>query len=228
MGTTTPTYTQMILRPWHVRVSGGADGSIDPPVIDPPVIDPPVIDPPTGDEPLGEAGKRALEAERRDRKAAEARAAQLERDLAEARKGQMTAEEKAIADAKDAGRAEALAAVNARLIAAEVKAAATGKVVDPSIVSSLIDLSTFQVDASGNVDGKAITSAIDALLADRPYLAAVPSKPPVPGAGDGGPKGSPAQGQLTQADLVRMRREGRDDDIAKAFRDGRFKDLQGA
>lgn len=220
-----PTYTQMTLRPWGATVSGGADG--DPPT-DPPA--PPPADPPAppADEPLGDAGKRALEAERLARKAAERDKAKLEAEVAELRKGQMSAEEKAIADAKDAGRAEALAAVNARLVAAEVKAAAVGKVADPALVPKLIDLSTFAPDADGNVDGKAITSAIDALLAEHPYLAAVPSKPPVPGSGDAGPKGSPNPGQLTQADLVRMRREGREDDIAQAFREGRFKEIMGA
>ena len=205
----------------------------DPALQIPPVVDPPTPPPappaPPADEVLGEAGKRALEAERAAHKAERTARLALEARLADLEKAQMTDSEKAIAAAREEGKKEALAAVNSRLMASEVRVAAAGKLANPELAAKLLDLSTFAVDESGNVDGKAITSAIDVLLAENPYLAAVPSRPGVPGSGDGGPKpGSSPQGQLTQADLTRLRREGRDDEIAKAFREGRLKDLQGA
>lgn len=144
---------------------------------------PPEKDPKNEDpEGLGEAGLRALRAERNRADAAErARlAAEAERD--ELRKKNQTAEEKAIDDAKKAGRDEATLEANRRITRSEIKAAAGGKLQDPEDAAAMLgDLDRFIV--KGEVDSKAITSAIDELVKAKPYLAAAGKARPLPGGG---------------------------------------------
>lgn len=149
------------------------------------------------DEPLGDAGKRALESERELRKDAEARAKAAERAQREATSDR----EKAIADAKAEARREILDEANGRLLRAEVKAAAAGKFANPEVAVKLLDLSLFKVADDGSVDTKAITAAIDTLLADEPYLAAKVTAPS--GSADGGRKGEPAPSKLDMNSLIR-------------------------
>ena len=133
-------------------------------------------------EGLGEAGLKALRAERNRADAAErARlAAEAERD--ELRKKNQTAEEKAIDDAKKAGRDEATLEANRRITRSEIKAAAGGKLQDPEDAAAMLgDLDRFIV--KGEVDSKAITSAIDELVKAKPYLAAAGKARPLPGGG---------------------------------------------
>ena len=133
-------------------------------------------------EGLGEAGLKALRAERARADAAErARlAAEAERD--ELRTKNQTAEEKAIDAAKKAGREEATLEANRRIARSEIKAAAGGKLQDPEDAASFLgDLDRFIV--KGEVDSKAITSAIDELVKAKPYLAAAGKGRPLPGGG---------------------------------------------
>lgn len=146
---------------------------------------PPKADPPKNEDPegLGEAGLRALRAERARADAAErARlAAEAERD--ELRTKNQTAEEKAIEAAKKAGRDEATLEANRRIARSEIKAAAGGKLQDAEDAASFLgDIDRFIV--KGEVDSKAITSAIDELVKAKPYLAAAGNKArPLPGGG---------------------------------------------
>ena len=133
-------------------------------------------------EGLGEAGLKALRAERARADAAErARlAAEAERD--ELRTKNQTAEEKAIDAAKKAGREEATLEANRRIARSEIKAAAGGKLQDAEDAASFLgDLDRFIV--KGEVDSKAITSAIDELVKAKPYLAAAGKARPLPGGG---------------------------------------------
>ena len=133
-------------------------------------------------EGLGEAGLKALRAERNRADAAErARlAAEAERD--ELRTKNQTAEEKAIEAAKNAGREEATLEANRRIARSEIKAAAGGKLQDAEDAASFLgDLDRFIV--KGEVDSKAITSAIDELVKAKPYLAAAGKARPLPGGG---------------------------------------------
>lgn len=134
---------------------------------------------------LGDAGKRALEAERRARKEADDARKKAEDELAEIRKGQMSESEKAIEEARTAGRDEATSAANERVIRSEVRAAAAGKLEDPADAVKFLDLGKFKVGDDGNVDEAAITSAIDELVKDKPYLAA---RRGPGGTADGGPR----------------------------------------
>jgi hypothetical protein len=124
-----------------------------------------------GGDGLGEGGIAALRAERDARSTAE-----RERDEAKARLEALenehaTDSDKALKKARDEGAAEATLAANRRIVRSEVKAAAGGKLADPGDAAGLLgDLDRFIV--KGDVDDKAISSAIDDLVKAKPYLAA--------------------------------------------------------
>lgn len=135
------------------------------------------------DDKLGEGGKKALQSERDARKAAEARVAELEAKLS--RKPKPDAGKGEGGDGKDKGgqapdaeaikrelREELAAESNARLIRAEVKAAAAGKLADPTDAARYIDLTAIKIGANGDPDAKQIKKAIEDLLKERPYLGA--------------------------------------------------------
>jgi hypothetical protein len=90
---------------------------------------------------------------------------------------------------------EALAAANARILKAEVRAAAAGKLNDPTDALAHIDLTSFEVGEDGDVDSDAIGSAISDLISKKPYLAAQGGR--FQGSADGGArndtKKSPAE-----------------------------------
>ncbi len=117
--------------------------------------------PPTGQQTatadLGDAGKRALDEERRARRKAE-------KELADLRKAAMSEQERAIAEAKSSALAEANKAAAPRLVRAEFKAAAAGKVDKETLDAYLedVDLSKF-VNDDGEPDVKAIEARIKRL-----------------------------------------------------------------
>jgi len=143
--------------------------------------------PATGDDDgaaaLGDAGKQALDrmkAERDEARKEAKRVTALEAELQKVRDANATDAEKAINAAKAEGAAEATTRANERILRAEVRAIATGKLADPSDALNMIDLTDFKVNDDGEVDAKAVAKAIDELLAAKPYLAAE-SGPRVPG-----------------------------------------------
>lgn len=165
-----------------------------------PPADPPAGTPPTGDDDgLGEAGKRALEAERSSRRAAENRAKELEKELTKFRESSMSEQEKAIAAAKREAMTEAGAAFNRRLVQAEVRAVAAGKLADPEDAVRFLDLDEFAVGDDGEVDKKAITKKLDELVKAKPYLAAGATRPT--GDADQGARGGSAGSSMN--DLIR-------------------------
>lgn len=201
---------------------------IVPPVVDPP---PPAIDPPppAADPPLGPEGEKALQAWKDRAKAAEAdakRTKALEDELAALRAEQMTEQEKAIAaarqEAADGAKAEVLGTVNAKLFAAELKAAAKSdiatadgkhvRLTDPSLLADsevalrLLGLGEIPVTESGDIDTEAISTAVAALVAAKPYLAA--SATPPAGAADQGARTPPA---LKDLDAQIAEAEGKGD-----------------
>lgn len=131
---------------------------------------------------------------------------------------QKTEAEKAVEAARLEGRSEALSAANDRLLRAEVKAAAAGKLSDPADAVRMLDLSSFKVGDDGEIDSGAIGAAIEDLVRSKPYLAAQPQG--FQGSGDngsrGGKPGGPAQitsraelRKMTPAEIVKARKEGR-------------------
>lgn len=169
----------------------------NPPVEPAEPIDPPAdLEPPaTGDEELGDAGKKALDAWKQRAKVAE----QAEKTA----KAELAKRDAAVDDASTA-REAAIRVANERVQRSELKAAAKGRLVDPSEALLNIDPTQFAVDANGDVDSDALNEAINQLLVKKPYLAA-PSNP-FKGGGDGGatppPKPADSVEQVAAARLA--------------------------
>ena len=164
---------------------------------DPPAADPPAEDPPAD---LGDAGKRALDAERTARKEAERLAREATAELDRLRLEQLPDNERLIAEARDEARSEALASVNSRLLAAELRAATAGRLADPSLLADpevavrLLGLSEVPVTDTGDIDSEAISDAVASFLEAKPYLAVSATQPA--GNADQGARRSPQSKDL--------------------------------
>lgn len=168
------------------------------------------------DEPLGEPGKAALKAERARAAKAEKELKKL-RDEAAAREAEaMSESEKAIAAAKAEGVSEATAAANRRIVRSEVKALAAKKLNDPADAVAMLDLDQFEVDGDGEVDEEAITAALDALVAAKPYLAASP-RPGGAGDADAGAR-TPPPGAGTLDDQIKDAEKAGDMALARKLK----------
>ena len=184
---------------------------------------------PEGAEQLGDPGKKALDTMKGKLKAERERRRSLEAQLAERDKpadGDQPDPDALVRQAE----ATALARVNERLVKAEVRAAAAGKLADPADAHRFLDLSQFEVDADGNVDADEVAEAIDDLLTSKPYLAAQggSTKPRFQGTADSGArKGNARPTQLTEADVKRLSAAGNHAEIVKAQNEGRLADYLG-
>jgi hypothetical protein len=171
---------------------------------------------------LGDAGKKALAEERKARREAARKLKAAEAELADlkAKAAAGAQQDQAQQDAEKARRdaeAAANAKANARILAAEVKAAAAGKLADPSDAARYLDMSEFEVGDDGTVDSGAIAEAISELIKSKPYLAAKATG--FQGSGDGGARtGGSKPAQLGAADLKTMTAP----QIAQARREGRL------
>lgn len=143
-----------------------------------------------GDDGLSDAGKRAVAEERRARIAAERAAKAAADELTALKASTATDAEKALTKAREEGKAEALKDANARLLKAEIKSAAAGKLADPNDAVRLLDPDDF-TDKDGEVDDTKLKKAIADLLKAKPYLA---GKPAGSGDGGGGPRGKGSEG----------------------------------
>lgn len=167
------------------------DPTVDPaaPAADPttdPVTDPAVGD---GDEPLGPAGVKALEAMKAERAELKRQKQELQAELDAARLAQMDDQERAIEEARNAGRQEANASVQAKLFAAELKAAAASQLSEqalkdllasPDVAKTLLGLGEIPVTSDGDIDSEAISQAVASYVEERPYLAASATRTPGP------------------------------------------------
>lgn len=176
-----------------------ADPPPDPPA-DPPA---PPADPPAPPE-LGDPGKKALDEERTARKAAEKLARDTQAELDKLKTESLPDHEKAVKEAADAARADALLQVHSKLFAAEVKAAAAGKVADPDLFADpevarrLLGLDEIPVTSEGDIDSEAISEAVVRMLEAKPYLAsATPPGAAPPDLGQGA-RGAPSPKSLDQ------------------------------
>jgi hypothetical protein len=143
--------------------------------------------------------------------------------LAEASKTELEKAQEAAAkaDAK-------VQAANNRAVKAEVKALAAGEFADPDDAAAFLSSGDY-LTADGEVDAARIRTDLADLLARKPHLAKpqgnrVPAPNPAQGSSANGPA---APGQLTKADLQRMHKEGRHEEIAAARAEGRFDQLLG-
>jgi membrane protein involved in colicin uptake len=174
---------------------------------------------------LAEAGRKALAAERKARRDAERARKAAEKELADLKAAQQAkkdGDDAAAAADKTRRDAEtaALAKANARILAAEVKAAAAGKLADPADAARYLDMAEFEVGDDGSVDAEAITEAISVLIQAKPYLAAKAQG--FQGGGDGGARtGGSKPRQVTDAELKTMTPA----QIVKAQQEGRLANL---
>lgn len=189
-----------------------------------------------GADQLGDAGKKALDRMKQQVKTtrselAEYRklglsAADLQTLIAKSQEDSAKAEQ---ARLRQEAESAALSKANERLIKAEVKAAAAGKLANPAIALRLLDLSDFDVNDDGEVDSDAISAAIDELLKNEPYLGVTQGEPKrFQGTGDGGARGEAGgKPQLTEADVKQLYKERRYTEIDAARRDGRLDKVLG-
>ncbi|WP_435107799.1 hypothetical protein [Nocardiopsis synnemataformans] len=166
---------------------------------------------PEGADQLGDAGKKALDATKAKWKAERDKRREVERQLAEA-----TA--KKDGDGPDpavAAEQAAMAKANSRIVRAEVRAAAAGKLADPKDALSFLDLDGFEVGDDGEVDADEIADAIADLIARKPYLAAdAQPRKRFQGGGDGG-QGRGSQAKSIDAQIREAEAKG---DIATSVR----------
>lgn len=201
----------------------GATPPSDPPA-DPPAdpSTPPAADPP-GSEALGDAGKKALDAMKAERKAArDAAAAEKARaDALQAKLDGKEAEHQAEQEKRETEKA-ALAKANQRILRSEIKAAAKGVLADPADAYKFLDLDSFEVGEDGEVDDAAITAALTELVSTKPYLAAQGGR--FQGSADGGARNDATKAaQLTRSDLNGMTPQ----QIEAARKEGRLNDVLG-
>ena len=214
-------------------VSGGSDDGTPPtdPPAPPPEADPPAPGDPGYPDGLGDAGKKALDAERAARRAADqaakdaaAKLKAAQDEIARRDAEGLSDAEKAIAEARkeaaDKAREEVTGEYEQRLLDARVLAKAAGKLADATDATRLIDLTGLERDTDGQVSDKTIDAAIASLVKNKPYLAT--GATPGPGSGDGGARGG-RPNQLTQADLKTMTSE----QIVEAKAKGQLDDLLG-
>lgn len=168
---------------------------------------------PEGADQLGDAGKKALDATKAKWKAERDKRRALERQLAEATKkpdGDEPDPEQIRADAEKAATAKA----NGRIVRAELKAAAAGRLADASDALAFIDTDQFEVDDDGEVDADEIADAITDLLKRKPHLAAGAGRR-FQGGGDGGKGRQSAQPKPLDAQIREAEAKG---DLSTAIR----------
>lgn len=130
--------------------------------------------------------------------------ARLEKFENESKSEAEKARDQAVREAEERVRNEMSQATNERLVKASVRVAAAGKLADAEDAVRFLDLGSFKVNNEGEVDDKAIASAIDSLIKEKPYLAAKATKPHGDidqGArgGGGDEKVTPGVGRLSRA-----------------------------
>lgn len=197
---------------------GGQSTAAEPTTQAPAEVAPESEDPTPGEEHLGDPGKRALDRMKAEKRAAEQRAREIERELA-ALKAKLEGREAEFAAEQERRRieAEALAKADQRILKAEVKAAAAGVLNDPADALHYIDLTQFEVGEDGEVDADAIKAAVESLAKSKPYLAAQ---------GAGTVFESPSAHREHVAQITRDQLKGMTpEQIVQAKREGRLKDL---
>lgn len=153
--------------------------------------------------PTAEDVKKLKEALAKERSANKLTTKELATMKAERDAQNKTPEEQQIEAARREGETAAEKRANERLVKAELRSAAKGKLTNVADALVFIDLSSIEVGDDGEVDADALETAIDNLLTERPYLGTTPTKRFGGGVDQGGGK-SGAPKQLTRAELATM------------------------
>lgn len=169
-----------------------------------------------GGEQLGAAGLAALRAERaakaqaeRDLQAARAELEKAQELIEAAKKAAQTDEERRIAEAVEAATKTAreelsaahkaeLAQSYAKLVEARLVAAAAGRLTNPADAAAFVKIDLLERDAQGEVADSVLKAAVEALVVERPYLAA---KAGSNGSADGGQRRDAAPNFKDRAQL---------------------------
>lgn len=180
---------------------------------------------PAGAEALGDPGKKALDLMKTQRNDYKRQLRELKAEV-EALKAPKAPEGEApdVDAIKAAATKEATAKANTRIVRAEIRAAAAGKLADPTDAALYLDLDQFEVDENGDVDSEEIAEAIADLIKRKPHLAGTATGNRFQGSADNGARqGKAKASQLTQADLKKMTSQA----IVAAKAEGRLNDLLG-
>ena len=159
--------------------------------------------------------KRALVAERKAHREAEAARKAASTELEQLRQASMSEAEKAIEAARREGETAAETRLRDRLVAAEVRALASAQSIDPDLVAQLIPRDALKWSGD-DLDRESVEKAIAKVLAAKPYLAASAGAPPAVPQVPAGARGTPSTGSITRADLARMTPE----QITEAYKRG--------
>jgi len=166
-----------------------------------------------------------LERKLTDARKAVERVNALEADLA-----RLQGKESEYAESQKAREVEsaALAKANDRILKAEIRAAAAGKLADPADALHYLDLSTFDVKDDGETDSAAIAKAVEDLIKNKPYLAAAtaPKWPNIDANRNGTPPGNAPQ--LTAEDVKKLYADKKYDEVEAARKEGRLANILGA
>lgn len=155
-------------------------------------------DKPTGKSEVDTATEKHLTDLRKENASWRTKLRKTETDLAKLQESSASEVEQARAEARQEALAEATAVANDRIVKAEVIAAASGKLQDPSDALGHLDLTKFEVGDNGEVDRKALVAAVDELLKSKPYLGA--TRDP-----EFGTRPSSSGGKPNMNDLIKQR-----------------------
>jgi hypothetical protein len=139
-----------------------------------------------GDEPLGPAGIRALESERIARREAAQRASDLEKELNDLKAQSLTDSERAVAEAKAAGKAEATSELHAEIRRLRVESALVGAGINPTVLDLAAGAPEF---ATLKVNQREVEGLDEAVKAFKKARADLFGKPASDGSADGGAQG---------------------------------------
>jgi len=130
-------------------------------------------DPPGNPDELGDKGKQAIDRMKAERTEAVKQAKELQAQLDKLRESTQSEQEKALAAARKEGETAARASTLPKLVAAEFKAAAAGRMTSEQLAGFIedLDLTKYLTD-DGEVDAERVANKVD--------LLAPPSEPRVP------------------------------------------------
>jgi len=179
--------------------------------------------PATGDTGgLGDAGKRAIDAMKAERDAAQRAARAAEKAFEELKLAGASEAEKAIAKAKADGAAEVTGRFHDQIRRSEVKLALSAAAISPSLLDLMAnapEFATLKVTDDGTIDPEAMRAAMAVAKAARADLFR-----PTAGSADGGPRGSTPAGRVYKASELNDRAfyEKNREDVIRAYRENRI------